>query len=122
MRRLKAPGAAVRLKVAAHLDELLCKSRGGVCKSSALQAALAKAAVALLDEGSADTRTHAKRILWALRRLLPPPAFGSLRAQHMSGPIARRVADTLDGASGPPSPPLRLAQSYATVAGAAWPI
>ena len=78
---------------------------------------LAKSVALLLDEGSSDTRTHGKRILWSLKRLLPPSQFGSLRAQHMDGSIARRVADALDSACGPPDAPIRLAQSYMLVVG-----
>lgn len=115
--RLKEKGPSVRLKVAAHLDELLCKSKGGACRSKALQMQLAKAVATLLEEGSSDTRNHGKRILWSLKRLLPPSQFGSLRAQHMDGAIARRVSDALDSACGPPDAPTRLAQSYMLVAG-----
>jgi hypothetical protein len=78
---------------------------------------LAKAVVTLLEEGSADTRNHGKRILWSLKRLLPPAQFGALRAQHMDGAIARRVSDVLDSACGPPDAPTKLAQSYLLVAG-----
>lgn len=115
--RLKENRPSVRLKVAAHLDELLCKSKGGACRSKALQMQLAKAVVVLLDEGSSDTRNHGKRILWSLKRLLPPSQFGALRVQHMEGAIARRVSDALDSACGPPDAPTRLAQSYMLVAG-----
>lgn len=107
----------MRLKVAAHLDELLCKSKGGACRSKALQMQLAKSVAVLLDEGSSDTRTHGKRILWSLKRILPPSQFGALRAQHMEGSIARRVSDALDSACGPPDAPTRLAQSYMLVVG-----
>lgn len=115
--RLKEKGPSVRLKVAAHLDELLCKSKGGACRSKTLQMQLAKAVVTLLEEGSSDTRNHGKRILWSLKRLLPPSQFGSLRAQHMDGAVARRVSDVLDNSCGPPDAPTRLAQSYLLVVG-----
>jgi hypothetical protein len=105
--------------VAAHLDELLCKSNGGACRSKTLQIQLAKAVATLLEEGLVDTRSHGKRILWSLKRLLPPAQFAALRAQHMHGAVARRVSDVLDNARGPPDAPTRLAQSYLLVAGQA---
>lgn len=117
--RLKAPAQSARLKVAAHLDELLCKSSGTVCKSAALQSQLAKAAVMLLEEGAADTRAHAKRMLWSMKRLLPPPQFVALRSQHMAGPGARRVLEAIEEGGGPPEAPGRLAQSFAAVLGSA---
>lgn len=117
--RLKAPAQTARLKVAAHIDELLCKSSGAVCKSAALQSQLAKAAVTLLEEGSADTRALAKRMLWSLKRLLAPQHFEVLRAQHMAGASARRVLEAFEGGSVPPDPPVRLAQSFAAVVGSA---
>lgn len=115
--RLKAPAQTARLKVAAHLDELLCKSSGAVCKSAALQSQLAKAAVMLLDEGSADTRAHAKRILWSMKRLLPPQQFASIRSQHMSGHGARRTLEAFEEGCSLPEAPVRLAQSFAAVVG-----
>lgn len=115
--RLKAPAQTARLKVAAHLDELLCKSSGAVCKSAVLQGQLAKAAVLLLEEGNADTRVHAKRMLWSLNRLLPPQQFAALRAQHMTGPSARRALDAVQEGSSLPTAPVRLAQSFMAVAG-----
>lgn len=115
--RLKAPAQTARLKVAAHLDELLCKSSGAVCKSAALQSQLAKAAVMLLDEGSADTRALAKRILWSMKRLLPAQQFASLRAQHMSGLGACRTLEAFEEGCSLPDAPVRLAQSFAAVVG-----
>jgi hypothetical protein len=115
--RLKAPAQMVRLKAAAHLDELLTRSNGGACKSTMLQAQLAKAVVRLLEEPSMETRTHAKRIVWAMANLIPKSKFASLRAQHMQGNCDRRIRETLESPLGPPAAPLRLTQSYAAVVG-----
>lgn len=117
--RLKAPAQSARLKVAAHLDELLCKSSGALCKSTALQSQLAKAAVMLLEEGAADTRVHGRRMLWSIKSLLTPQQFAAVRAQHMCGPSARRVLEAVQEGSKPPPAPGRLAQSYAAIAGSA---
>jgi hypothetical protein len=109
---MKVSAQPIRMKVAAHLDELLSKSRGAVCKSAPMATALFKTAAALLEEGSTETRTHAKRILFALKRFLPASTLAVLVPQAGNSIRERRVAATLE-LLGPPEAPPRMAQSFA---------
>lgn len=107
---------AIRLKVAGHLDELLGKSSGAVCRTSGMQRQLFKTAAALLEGGSAEARTHAKRLIFALKRAVPASALAALQQQCTNPVQERRVAATLE-LLGPPEAPPRLAQSFAAVLG-----
>lgn len=114
--RMKLQSQPIRMKGAAHLDELLSKSKGGVCKNATTHTLIFKTAASLLEQGSIESRTHAKRIIFALKRFLPPSTLATL-LPHAGNPIRdRRVAATLE-LLGPPEAPPRLAQSFAFVSG-----
>lgn len=98
---------AVRCKVALHVDYLL-ERRGasllGGGRPDVLDKLVSSVAI-LLDEGSLETRTFAKRILWSLRRLGEDPFERSLR--RLTETKSRQVRAVFDGQSGPPQPPRR---------------
>lgn len=113
---MKLQSQPIRMKGAAHLDELLGKSKGGVCKNATTHTLMFKTAAALLEEGSIETRTHAKRIIFALKRFLPPSTLATLLPHAGNAIRDRRVAATLE-LLGPPEAPPRLAQSFAFASG-----
>jgi hypothetical protein len=113
---MKTSSQPIRLKVAGHLDELLSKCNSNLCKTATMQSQLFRTAAALLEDGSIETRTHAKRLIFALKRFLPPATMASLQQQRISAIQAARVVATLE-LLGPPEPPQRLIQSFAVVLG-----
>ena len=113
---MKLSSQPIRMKVAAHLDELMSKSRGQACKGATMYTSIFKTAALLLEEGSAETRTHAKRIVFALKRFLPHATLQDLVPHAGSALRERRILATLEQL-GPPEVPPRLAQAYAFAVG-----
>jgi hypothetical protein len=79
---------------------------------------LRRAAAGFLEEGSLDTRTHAKRCLWAIRGAIP----GRSDWERLLGAVApealqRKVLEVLDPAAGCPAFP---ANRGTTGGGPAW--
>ena len=114
--RMKMSSQPIRMKVAAHLDELLSKSRGNLCKSATMYTNLFKAAALLLEEGSTETRTHAKRILCTVKLHVGISKLQPLIKHAGSTLRERRVASALE-LLGPPAAPERMAQSFAFALG-----
>jgi hypothetical protein len=113
---MKVSSQPIRMKVAAHVDEVLNKSKGAVCKNATMYTLMFKTAATLLEEGQPETRTHARRILFALKRFLPASTLAGL-VPHAGSPLReKRVAATLE-MLGPPEAPPRLAQSFAVAVG-----
>lgn len=81
-----------------------------------MQRQLFKTAAALLEAGLAETRTHAKRMIFALKRAVPASAVATLQQQCANPVQERRVVATLE-LLGPPEAPPRLAESFAAVLG-----
>lgn len=64
-------------------------------------------AQALLDEGSLEARTYAKRVLWSIRRLAgSEDAFDRL-CRRLPDAKARQVRGVFEGQAGPPPAPKR---------------
>jgi hypothetical protein len=66
-----------------------------------------RTAAALLQEGSLDTRTYSKRLLWAVKAVLRGNRADLDRLLSGVAPeaVQRRVVEVLEGLSGPPPPP-----------------
>jgi len=104
------------LKVAAHVDELLTKSNGALFrKHESLLPRVFNAAAAFLEEGSLETRTYGKRILWSVQRSLSTSQLGAMKAACGNEMRQRKVAEALEGL-GPPVAPQRVANSLARYA------
>ena len=105
----------IRCKVAAHLDDAL---EGAAAKLSAdanlsLIDRIFKVGVGFLEEGSLETRTHGKRMLWSLRGWINNRgAFQRLVGQLESETKRRRVRDVFEQADGPPPLPVRSANVH----------
>ncbi|KXZ45846.1 hypothetical protein GPECTOR_50g640 [Gonium pectorale] len=103
----------VRGKVAFHLDNHLegCAGGGGraaLAGNSTCMERLFKAAAGFLDEGSLDTRTHGKRIIWHVKGMLSGRAeFDRLLGGVNPDGLRRKVVDVVEGLNGPPPPPSR---------------
>ncbi len=69
-----------------------------------------KAATSFLEEGSLDTRTYGKRLIWAVRGLVSGEELKRLAARAGPDSKQRKVWEVLDSA-GPPPPPLKAASS-----------
>ena len=69
-----------------------------------------RAATSFLEEGSLDTRTYGKRLIWAVRGLVPGEELKRLAARAGPESKQRKVWEVLDSA-GPPPPPLKSAYS-----------
>ncbi|GFR42338.1 hypothetical protein Agub_g3246 [Astrephomene gubernaculifera] len=115
----------VRGKVAFHLDNHLeaCAGGGGgrqtLAGNTACIERLFKAAAAFLEEGSLDTRTHGKRIIWHVKGLMPSRAeFERLLACLTPESLHRKVVDVVEGLNGPPPPPSRGFAGAGATAGA----
>ncbi|KAG2432395.1 hypothetical protein HYH02_012966 [Chlamydomonas schloesseri] len=102
----------VRGKVAFHLDCHMEACAGGARPSLANNPSLVervfKAGAAFLDEGSLDTRTYGKRIIWHVKAMLASRTEFD-RLVHSVSPesLHRKVVDTVEGLNGPPPPPSR---------------
>ncbi len=69
-----------------------------------------KAAAAFLDEGSLETRTYGKRVIWHLKVMVASPSdFQRLMASVAPAALQRKVTDVIEGTNGPPPPPSRAA-------------
>eukprot|EP00891_Asterochloris_glomerata_P001321 jgi/Astpho2/1321/e_gw1.00024.62.1_t len=103
-----------RAKVAAHLDSACYQpSNVTACASAACPGLLEKvfkAATSFLEEGSLDTRTYGKRLIWAVRGLVSGEELKRLAARAGPDRKQRKVWEVLDSA-GPPPPPLKAASS-----------
>ncbi|GLC41052.1 hypothetical protein PLESTB_000948600 [Pleodorina starrii] len=109
----------VRGKVAFHLDNHMeaCAGLGGglggggrqtPASSNACMERLFRAAAGFLEEGSLDTRTHGKRLIWHVKALLASRAeFDRLVASVTPASLQRKVVDVVEGLNGPPPPPSR---------------
>ena len=70
---------------------------------------LFRACSEFLEEGSLETRTYGKRLVWAVKGLVGGrPAIDRLTAGLPSERLRRNVADALEGSNGPPLPPSRI--------------
>lgn len=107
-------GPTVRGKVAFHLDNHLEAIGGSPTGRSALinnwptLEKLFKASAAFLDEGSLDTRTYGKRIIWHIKAIVGNKSdFDRLAVTVSPESLYRKVVDVVEGLNGPPPPPSR---------------
>ncbi|EFJ52893.1 hypothetical protein VOLCADRAFT_86333 [Volvox carteri f. nagariensis] len=104
----------VRGKVAFHLDNLLeaCAGGGGgrqaLSGNTACLERLFRTAAGFLEEGSLDTRTHGKRVIWHVKSMLASRGeFDRLVAGVTPPGLQRKVVEVVEGLNGPPPPPSR---------------
>ncbi|GLI71807.1 hypothetical protein VaNZ11_017199 [Volvox africanus] len=104
----------VRGKVAFHLDSHLeaCAGGGGgrqaLVNNTACLERLFRAAAGFLEEGSLDTRTHGKRIIWHVKGMLSNRVdFDRLVAGISPEGLQRKVMEVVELLNGPPPPPSR---------------
>ena len=69
-------------------------------------------AAGFLEEGSLETRTYGKRILWSVQRFLTAGQLASMKAGCGNDARQRKVGEALEGL-GPPEAPVRVANSLA---------
>lgn len=103
----------VRSKVAAHLDDCLSHATTKLKATANLTLIdrLFKIGVMFLEEGSQQTRTHGKRILWQLRSWINNRgAFERLMGQIEPEIKKRRVREILNSNEALPSVPNRNAR------------
>ncbi|WIA17459.1 hypothetical protein OEZ85_014304 [Tetradesmus obliquus] len=103
----------VRCRAAAHLDEVAAAGQGleALLRGNnwSLLDRVFKAAAVFLQEGSLDTRTYGKRLLWAVKAALHGSRSDLDRLVTGVTPDAsqRRVVEVLDGLTAAPPPPSR---------------
>eukprot|EP00775_Hariotina_reticulata_P004304 gene4304-4556_t len=100
----------VRCRAAAHLDEIAAGGAGleGLVRSNwTILDKLFKAAAAFLQEGSLDSRTYGKRLLWAVKVALRGSRVDLERLLAGVAPEAqqRRVVEVLEALTAPPPAP-----------------
>ncbi|CAD7701290.1 unnamed protein product, partial [Ostreobium quekettii] len=97
----------IRSKVAACLDDVLDVESGrtGQAPTMAILERVFKTAVAFTEEGSQDTRSYGKRLIWHVRRWVGSSAgFERLVSQLGSETKQRKVHEVLEARSVPPLP------------------
>ncbi|GMH44231.1 hypothetical protein BSKO_12165 [Bryopsis sp. KO-2023] len=99
-----------RARVAANLDDCLetVSSRLSASGHVGLIEKVFKAAVGFLEEGSLETRTRGKRIIWDIKHWLNSrSSFGRLVEQLGSETKKRKVSEVVESSNGPPPPPVK---------------
>lgn len=107
--------AHVRVKVASHLDELMeaaCSGASGgrtpLANNWTTLERIFKTAAGFLDEGSLETRTYGKRIVWHIKSTVGNRTdFERLVMSVSPAPLQKKVVDVVEGSNGPPPPPSR---------------
>jgi hypothetical protein len=101
-------------KAIAHLDEVISLGSHSMGEHSELLSTIAFHAAKTLMHTFPDARTHAKRLLYAMRTLLPSKHFDDeiTNATAKDYPL-QKLLDAALRASAPPSMPNRLAHSLA---------
>lgn len=102
----------MRAKVAAYLDDSLEEASGKLSMSGhgGLIEKIFKAAAGFLEEGSLDTRTHGKRLIWNIKHWLSSrSSFNRLVEQLGSESKQKKVLEVVESTNGPPPPPPKVA-------------
>lgn len=82
--------------------------RAMLCANWALLDRLFRTAAAFLEEGSLETRTHGKRLLFEIRATVPArPDWERLLGALRPEALQRKVVEVLEAPGGPPPPPSR---------------
>lgn len=101
-------GPYVRARVAFHLDELLeeTKAHPALLSNSSVMEKLFKTAAIFLEEGSLETRTYGKRIIWQVKQIMGTKGdFDRLVGLLRPEALQKKVLEVVEGANGPPLPP-----------------